>query len=205
LAIDRRRLLVSAAAITSARIAPGLEGANAAASPDFPQSPQQRLEAQPRNFCATTARRLLEIARRNEIRREANLPLLSLAKELRRMKRQEELEEFSRFEAAHSKAVWDEVLKPRRETKGPNWRPNWMDGVRYQSEVYRILWEQLYAACRACHLLTKGRPTLAGILHARFFDDECGSDSQLALTKPRGIQVGGLTRLFAVLATHGGR
>lgn len=34
-------------------------------------------------------RRLLEIARRNEIRREANLPLLSIAKELRRMKQQE--------------------------------------------------------------------------------------------------------------------
>jgi hypothetical protein len=31
-------------------------------------------------ICAATARRLLEIARRNEIRREAKLPLLPIAK-----------------------------------------------------------------------------------------------------------------------------
>ena len=66
----------------------------------------------------------MEIARRNEIRREAKLPLLSIAKELRRMKKQEELEEFERFEAVHGKAVWQEVLKERREAEGnPNWQP----------------------------------------------------------------------------------
>ena len=60
----------------------------------------------------------MEIARRNEIRREAKLPLLPIAKELRRMKKQEELEEFERFEAVHAKAVWEEVLKARREAEG---------------------------------------------------------------------------------------
>ena len=65
------------------------------------------------------------------------------------MKKQEELEEFERFEAAHAKAVWQEVLKPRREAEdNPNWRPSWMEGVRYQSEVYKILRQQFYAARR---------------------------------------------------------
>ena len=52
------------------------------------------------------------------------------------MKKQEELEEFERFDATHGKAVWQEVLKPRREAEGdPNWRPSCMEGVRYQTPV----------------------------------------------------------------------
>ena len=145
--IDRRRLLTSAAAVTATGIVPGFEGADTAAAPDFFQSSPLTPEAEPPNFCAGTARRLLEIARRNELRQEAKLPLLPIAKELRRIKRQEELEEFERFEAVHAKAVWQEVLKPRREAEGnPNWRPSWMEGVHYQNEVSKILWEQFYAA-----------------------------------------------------------
>ena len=109
--IDRRRLLTSAAAVTATGIVPGVKRADAAASPGFFQSSQLTPEAEPPNFCAATARRLLEITRRNEIRREANLPLLPIAKELRRMKKQEELEELERFEAVQGKAVWEEVLK----------------------------------------------------------------------------------------------
>ena len=56
------------------------------------------------------------------------------------MKKQEELEEFERFQEAYARAVWEEVLKPRREAEGnPNWRPSWIEGVRYQTEVYKIL------------------------------------------------------------------
>jgi hypothetical protein len=111
-------LLTSAATVTATGIVPGFEGADTAAAPDFFQSSPLTLEAEPPNFCAGTARRLLEIARRNELRQEAKLPLLPIAKELRRIKRQEELEEFERFEAVHGKAVWQEVLKPRREAEG---------------------------------------------------------------------------------------
>ena len=140
--IDRRRLLTSAAAtVTATGILPGVKLADAAAA-DVIQCSPLTLEAQPRNFCAATARRLIEIARRNEIRREANLPLLSIAKELRRMKQQEELETFSRFEAAYGKAVWDEVLKPRREAEGPNWRPSWIEGMCYQNQVFKIARQQ---------------------------------------------------------------
>ena len=145
LSINRRRLMAAAAAtVTATGVVPGVKLADAAAADVLePLTPK----AEPRNFCAATARRLLDIARRNEIRREAKLPLLPIAKELRRMKKQEELEEFERFEAAHAKAVWQEVLKPRREAEdNPNWRPSWMEGVRYQSEVYKILRQRFYAA-----------------------------------------------------------
>src|SRR6476659_7352786 len=144
LSIDRRRLLATGAAVATAAIALRADRVDAALA-DTAQLPTLTPEVPPLNVCAATARRLLEIARRNEIRREAKLPLLPIAKELRRIKRQEELEEFERFEAAHGKAVWQEVLKPRREAEGnPNWRPSWMEGVHYQSEVSKILWGQFY-------------------------------------------------------------
>jgi hypothetical protein len=79
--IDRRRLLTSAAAtVTATGILPGVKLADAAAADVLQSSPLTR-KAEPRNFCAATARRLFEIARRNEIRREAKLPLLPIAKE----------------------------------------------------------------------------------------------------------------------------
>jgi hypothetical protein len=99
--------------------------------------------------CATTARRLAEIECRNQLRREAKLPVLGIARELRHLKeqadRQKFWEAFRPFAAKHRQAVWDEVLKPRRELEGPNWRPNWIEGMAYQSEVYRILRERFRA------------------------------------------------------------
>ena len=80
------------------------------------------------------------------------------------MKRQEDLEEFERFEAVYGKALWDEVLKERREAEGnPNWRPSWMEGVSYQSEVYKILREQFCEARRMASLKFRGggRPETA--------------------------------------------
>jgi hypothetical protein len=73
------------------------------------------------------------------------IALLPIARELRRMKAQDDNQKFSEafspFAAKHSKAVWDEVLKPRLEALGDNnWKPKcWSEGVGYQSEVYRIL------------------------------------------------------------------
>ena len=145
LSINRRRLMTAAAAVTASGVLPGVKRAAAAAASDLFQSPPLTLEVEPGNFCAATARRLVEIALRNELRQEAKLPLLSVPKELRRMKKQQELEEFDRFEAAYGKAVWEEVLKARREAEGnPNWRPSWIEGVRYQTEVYKIFREQFY-------------------------------------------------------------
>jgi hypothetical protein len=139
LSINRRRLLATGAAMATAAIAPGA-GSVKAALANATQRETLPAETPALKLCAATARRLMEIARRNELRREAKLPLLPIAKELRRIKRQEELEEFERFQAVYGEAVWEEVLKARREAEGnPNWRPSWMEGMRCQSEIYKIL------------------------------------------------------------------
>jgi hypothetical protein len=62
LSINRRRLLTSAAAtVTATGILPAVKLADAAA-PNFLQPSQLKPQAEPANFCAATARRLLEIA-----------------------------------------------------------------------------------------------------------------------------------------------
>jgi hypothetical protein len=66
------------------------------------------------------------------------------------MKAQEESEEFERFATAQNKAGWARVLKPRRDASGnPNWKPNGLEGIYYQSQVRKILWEQFYLARRS--------------------------------------------------------
>ena len=93
------------------------------------------------------ARRFIEIVQRNQIRREAGLPLLAVAAEWRRMKELEDRQAFEQFAAVHAQAVLDDLLKRRRETEGnPNWRPSWMEGVRYQTRVNKILREKFWAA-----------------------------------------------------------
>jgi hypothetical protein len=149
LSIDRRRLMIAAATVTATGILPGANADAAAADVLHPLTPK----GEPANFCAATTRRLRTIARRNEIRRHANLPLLPIARELRRMKEQEDLEEFERFAAGRRTAVLEEVLQPRREAEGnPNWRPSWMEGISYQTQVNKMLREQFYAARRVAGL-----------------------------------------------------
>ena len=144
--IDRRRLLVSAAALPAAGFVPGVKGIGPADATCLPPTAVPAL-----NVCAATARRLLEIARRNELRHEAGLPLLPVVPELRKMKRQEDLQEFERFKAVQGKAVLEEILKGRREAEGnPNWRPRWIDVVGYQNEVRQILRQQ-FQATAACY------------------------------------------------------
>jgi hypothetical protein len=144
---DRRKFLTAAAAIAAASTIPKVTAAEAV--PGSVQSPALPPGVRTRNVCAATARRLLEIHRRNQLRRAAQLPPLSIPKELRRMKHQEELEAFRRFEAAHGPGVWAQVLKERRQAEGnPNWRPSWTEGVRCQNEVGAILraqWEESLA------------------------------------------------------------
>jgi hypothetical protein len=145
--VDRRKFLTAAAAIAAASTIPKVTAAEAVPSSVQPLATPPAALAP--NFCVGTARRLIEIRRRNELRQAAQLPLLSIPKELRRLKQQEELEAFRRFEAAHGPSVWARVLEARRQSEGnPNWRPNWMEGVRYQNEVGAILraqWEESLA------------------------------------------------------------
>jgi hypothetical protein len=78
-------------------------------------APVQVSDAPALNVCASTARRIEEIVARNRIRHEARLPLLSIPKELRRMKTVDDAAEFERFAAHHRQSAWEEVLEPVRK------------------------------------------------------------------------------------------
>jgi hypothetical protein len=94
-------------------------------------------------------KRLEEIAFRNGLRKEAGLPLLSVAKELRRMKTVADEERFRGFVAFHREEVRDDVLKLVRDEIGdPNWRPTgWIVGMGFQARVDGIL-RHRYRRCR---------------------------------------------------------
>jgi len=94
--ISRRRLLASAVSLPAASIVPIGKPAGAAAAGgtrSFAIAP----EAEAANVCSVTATRLAEIARRNALRNEFGLPLVSVATELRRMKTAADTEKFEGF------------------------------------------------------------------------------------------------------------
>ena len=113
LSLDRRQLLTSVAVITTARLAPLAESAGpaypaeAATEATIPASDVPALKV-----CAATAQKIEEIAARNIIRAEAGLPLLSIPRELRRMKQITDAMAFEDFADRHRQAVWEEVLAP---------------------------------------------------------------------------------------------
>jgi hypothetical protein len=145
--ISRRRLLGSATALTAAGLVPIAEHFEAAPVVRS-VSPGMTSEAIP-NYSVRTARRLLEIKARNKLRHEFTLPALSIPNELRRMKLAEDEAEFNRFAASRRKAVWDQVLKTRRDLEGdPKWRPSWIEGLAYECEVFRILRERFRAEAK---------------------------------------------------------
>jgi hypothetical protein len=136
--LSRRKLLASAAVVTAARITPAPKSARPAPpleATDVAEIPTADIPTL--NVCAGTARRISEIVARNRIRREAQLPLLSIPQELRRMKVVEDAAKFEKFAALHR----DEILAPVREVRGnPHWRPTgWMEGIGYQAQVSKIL------------------------------------------------------------------
>ena len=145
LSLNRRQLLTSTAVVAATGIVPSYEEVQAAT----PSEVVSAAEIPAWKVCAGTARRIAEIAKRNRIREEAKLPLLSIARELRRMKTAEDQAEFEAFAAVHSKAVWDEVLTPDRKRRGqPGWRPSsFMEGLAVQSRVSKILRERFQIAC----------------------------------------------------------
>ena len=140
--MNRRQLLATVAAIPMSGIVPPQVSADAVPVPSIPTS-----EPSPLNVCPATARRVEEIIARNRIRAEACLPLLSIPKELRRMKTVDDAAELERFAAHHRQSVLDEVLAPAREDKGnPHWRPTgFMEGLAYQARISKILRERFIA------------------------------------------------------------
>ena len=140
--MNRRQLLATVAVIPMCGIVPPQVAADAVPVPSIPTS-----EPSPLNVCTATARRIEEIIARNRIRAEACLPLLSIPKELRRMKMVDDATEFEEFAARHRQAVWDEVLRPVREAKDdPTWRPTgFMESLAYQGRVSKVLHERFIA------------------------------------------------------------
>jgi hypothetical protein len=140
--LDRRQLLAATAAVTAAGIVPNAEAVGTTNSAQAVNGAKISLSETPAlNVCASTARKIEQVAERNRIREEAALPLLSISKELRKIKNAEIAAEFEEFAAVHRRAVWDEVLGPMRETRGePNWRPTrLMEGFAFQAQVSKIL------------------------------------------------------------------
>ena len=142
--IDRRQLLRGAAAATAIGGLPASERAVAS-----PQEIEGTNLAGWSRFSTATCTRLEEITFRNGIRKEAGLPLLSVTKELRRMKMVADEERFRRFAALHREAVWNDVLnKVRDEIGDPNWKPTGcVVGMGFQARVDGIL-RHRYQQCR---------------------------------------------------------
>lgn len=111
------------------------------------EAPQQP-EAPALNVSTVTARRLAKIAESNRIRAQAGVPLLSIPRELRRMKDAADAASFREFAAGHMVSVRDEVLERVREaTRRPNWRPtSFMAGLAVNSQVNKILRERFNAS-----------------------------------------------------------
>jgi hypothetical protein len=143
--LDRCQLLGATAVVTAAGIVPNAEEAGPANSAEAANAAELPVPIiPPSNVCAGTARKIEKIAQRNRIRAEAALPLLSIPRELRKIKRVEIAAEFEDFADQHRQAVWDEVLGPTREARGePNWRPtSFMEGLAFQAQVSSILRER---------------------------------------------------------------
>jgi hypothetical protein len=134
--MDRRQLLCGAAAAAAISGLPASEPAVAA-----PQEIETANLSSWSHFSTATCSRLEEIAFRNRVRKEAGLPLLSVAKELRRMKMVADEKRFRRFAALHREAVWNDVVKIVREEIGdPNSRPTGcIVGMGFQARVDGIL------------------------------------------------------------------
>ena len=138
LTFNRRQILTTAAAVTATGIVP--DKPTEAATPAevaITSAPLSVSHPPALNLCAATARRIEEIVARNRIRQEAQLPLLCIPRELRKMRAADDLAEFERFAAHHREAVWDEVLAPVREAKrDPHWRPSrLMEGLAFQAHA----------------------------------------------------------------------
>jgi hypothetical protein len=125
--LSRHQLLSSAATITVAGIAPNIAYEAHGRSEIARQAQALALpskEGQAQNFNAVTLLRLREIAERNRVRQEAGLPLVSVPRELRRMKEAADIEKFRTFAEAHRKRVRQKMLdRVRRRCGDPHWAP----------------------------------------------------------------------------------
>jgi hypothetical protein len=135
--LDRRRLLQSAAVLTTAAV-------NPITNVPRPVPPTTDVAPPPAPKLAV-APWLEQIARRNDLRKQAGLPLLSVATELRRIKSIQADQRFAACCAAFRPRVRAKLLSRRRRHCGdPTWRPlGWFAGIEFESTVNRQL-QKLY-------------------------------------------------------------
>ena len=104
LGLDRRQLLAATAAVTAAGIVPNAKAAGTTNSVQAATVTKAWVSESPAlNVCASTARKIQEIAQRNRIREQAGLPLLSVPSELRKIKNVEIAAAFERFSPQQDK------------------------------------------------------------------------------------------------------
>jgi hypothetical protein len=88
---------------------------------------------------------LLEIARRNQLRQEAGLPVLNVRQELRRLRTAEAHARFEEFVDARQPEMWKDTLAAARLQRGEAWTPSWQQGLRYQTRLRTDLWKRFEA------------------------------------------------------------
>ncbi|HEY1748861.1 MAG TPA: hypothetical protein VGG11_19125 [Xanthobacteraceae bacterium] len=127
--INRRELLATAAAASTAGIAPtNLRVVNAGALPGVASlattAPGKPADLTTLALTGDNARRFAEIAARNRIRHDGLLPEISVPAELRKLYRRDREAAFERFAVIHRDAIKDDLLAARRRAKaGPAWQP----------------------------------------------------------------------------------
>ncbi len=133
--LHRRDFLVTAAALATSGAARGIKGAPVSATTPI-SSAALSIPSYP-----NASAHLAEIAGRNLLRQESGLPLLSVSKELRRIKTAEASATFAKFCDAFRESVKGKVLaRFRRQCGDPKWVPNGMlSGMAFEYEVSREL------------------------------------------------------------------
>jgi hypothetical protein len=125
--INRRQFLASTATVAVAGVAPIIADTESLIKPEIAPPTKAVVpsitEVQTVKFGKVTLRRLQEIAARNRIRQEAGLPLLSVPRELRRMKEVTDVEKFRGFTEANRKRLNEKMLTRMRRRCGASWAP----------------------------------------------------------------------------------
>jgi hypothetical protein len=185
--VDRRQLLASAAVVVTASIVPTIEQTEAAGAAKVVQVPEaQELEDSACHFSTVTALRLREIAERNRLREEAGLPLLSMPKELRRMKEAADTEKFRKFAEVHRRRVYEKMLsRVRRRSGDPNWTATGMlsgGGFWFSVQVDEQM-RKLYRRCTR-------RAAERGVFRcpqAKYIEDDYAKYSRTFASNARGL------------------
>ncbi len=136
--LHRRDFLATATALATSGAARGIKSA-----PESATTPVSSAALSIPASYPNASAHLAEITKRNLLRQESGLPLLSIPKELRRIKTAEASATFAKFCDSFREPVKGKVLaRIRRQLGQPDWKPQGMlsgGGMAFESEVSRNL------------------------------------------------------------------